>query len=511
MKPILTLSTLLLLSTILIAQNLTKQELIDINRTRVERLMKNDVLLPLKRHDLREVGLFQLDSIISGSYDHDQGEFELVLFKDIFSYDDFGNTESAIFYYRFEGYYFPSQRMVFSFNEEGNITEQLLQDRNSFYSTWEDYYKWVYQYDTLGRISKERLYEFYYYDWELSEEKTYQYNSNNLLAGYIIERYGYYEEREKRAYTYDKSGNLISDTYYSWNNYYEVWEESDKTDYILNDENQLVAEISYRQTYNGLIFDMKDTLVYNEENVLTYVERFMYNDFESFWQPIFKENYEYGTGSKVPTSVISQVWTEEMEWKNAWEDDNLLDDNENVLSRTNYSIRSDSTLRPYHLFVFDRIDDITLNDLNSGSLYWLEDWVLYLLDDFELPKGPNAVSRYSEYYWNPYDEIWEYEYAFNESFLYYSAFSTTNTDEALVASNFQVYPNPVDRLLTVETDLTDVPFDLYLCNMYGQRLFRKNISANEQILLPDLPEGMYVLQMMKENRMLGSQKIIIRH
>lgn len=510
-KDVLTLTALLFLSALLVGQNLTRQEMIEMNRTRVDRLVKNNVQAPIQNLDFTEVGFYKLDSIISGSYDHEQDEFELVFFKDIFSYDDYGNTESATFYYRFEGYYFPSHRIVFASNDEGNIVEELIQGRNSLYSTWDDYFKIVYHYDSLGRMAKEQYYEWYSSSWDLIQEKTYHYYPYNLLEAYTIENFGYFEDKEKREYTYDKHGNIASDTYYAWNSYYETWDGREKTEYVYNDKNQLVSEISYRPFLEDFLPYKKDSLVYDEEDVLIHITTYMYNDFESFWQPIFKENYQYGSGSKVPTIVISEVWTEEMEWKNAWKDENLLDDNENVLSRTAYSIRTDSTLRPYHLYVFDRNNDITLNDLNNGSLYWLEDWVLYNLEDLDLPKGPNAVSRYSEYYWNPYDEVWEYEYSFNESFLHYSTVSTTRTEDEPYSFDLKVYPNPVDRLLTVETNLTNPPFDLYLYNMLGQRVFRKNVSSNEQVVLPNLAEGMYVLQLSKESQVYGSRRIIIRH
>lgn len=89
-------------------------------------------------------------------------------------------------------------------------------------------------------------------------------------------------------------------------------------------------------------------------------------------------------------------------------------------------------------------------------------------------------------------------------------------DPATILKSIKAYPNPTDDKLTVEMELTEVePTSIAVYSLLGQMVHEESFSRlsnsyREVISLPQLPEGVYLLQI-KAGRETHHQKLWIRH
>lgn len=76
---------------------------------------------------------------------------------------------------------------------------------------------------------------------------------------------------------------------------------------------------------------------------------------------------------------------------------------------------------------------------------------------------------------------------------------------------FSIYPNPAKKLVTI--DLQGVSnwedrFEIELINLYGEKIFKKNISINKNVLhLPEVNKGIYFLLLYKNSLTIKNKAI----
>jgi hypothetical protein len=501
-----------LLSSTLFGQNPVKN-LIDNNLDFLTGLVKKTPSIPSPAISMDQDGIYQLDSLIQGYYDYDNEEYSEITAKEVYTYDENGYPATFSFYYMEEEGFEPFSRVMFHYSESGKRESELWQFYEGDTIGWLDHIQRLYTYD-----NEDRLIEFEFAEADFTPglvvkyKNTYAYDSLGLLISvkHWNPREGEWQDVSESIYSYDESGNLLK--YSSWNIVGEDPMEFDRTESTYNSEGQLILELEYEFDYflDSLVLSQKDTLLYDESGKIK--SETIFNDFvEGKWLKETRTDYYYDN-SDTPYSTQSFRKIDSTEWVEIVEFAIDLDEDDNIWSITVYTAPSiGEPIQPNILIEYERDMNILLEELNSGSLIWLNELIFENVEFRGNQNGKNALSRYGFYKWDEWRGKWDKEFLGGDFFFYYSPISVTSVEEEKRTVRFNVYPNPVNRLLRVETDLTDTPFDLYLYNLFGQRIFRKNISANEQIVLPDLPEGMYVLQLVKENRNLGSRRVIIRH
>jgi len=77
---------------------------------------------------------------------------------------------------------------------------------------------------------------------------------------------------------------------------------------------------------------------------------------------------------------------------------------------------------------------------------------------------------------------------------------------------FQLYPNPAKRRLQVEVEGVAAPLQVRMANLLGREVWRGVTNSGTVISLPDLPAGMYWVELRLRGERLGKQPLIIsRH
>ncbi len=85
--------------------------------------------------------------------------------------------------------------------------------------------------------------------------------------------------------------------------------------------------------------------------------------------------------------------------------------------------------------------------------------------------------------------------------------------ESVLSNNetFDVFPNPASQAFSIGLSLDDFPYHLDIFNAMGKSVFQAAILQNYQFIpvATNLPNGLYYLQLQKDARILGRQKLLI--
>lgn len=508
---------------------------------------KTRLLSPIMKSPLKNlnVGTIKIDSFYIGKF---EGE-EITELRGIqrFSYNGAGNLMRIDFdiWSGPDIGFIPFTRTLYTFDNTGRSTQWIEQERDFFTGFWQDIYRntttysesglliedkfeafrdstqgWVIEYllqneySPANQIISSTITENSYstdFEFKVTNKTTYQYDfiGNEILRASF--KWDSFEDKllpvdELRFYydTHNKKNNLVADSKYTWDNNESVWNKSDTSAYFYNEDNLVIAQYLTRTYFSNEQITL-DSLFYDNQKRLVEKRNFYRENESALWVKHEKSIYSYENES-IPFLMQNYIWeADDSSWSVGSKQEMLLDRNSNVLSHTRY-IRFDGETRPWDLFEWGRREDILLSDLDPISQLILETYVFNEFDVYNADYGPNAVSRYAYYDWNGVD--WEYYYSWPELRFFYSAKTTAATQNKLV--EFKLYPNPTSNFLYLETDLSHFPIEMSLYTMDGRQIFRKIISNNGQIVLPEVTNGIYLLQLSKGHQFLGSKRILIK-
>jgi hypothetical protein len=83
----------------------------------------------------------------------------------------------------------------------------------------------------------------------------------------------------------------------------------------------------------------------------------------------------------------------------------------------------------------------------------------------------------------------------------------TSINESIQINRFSIFPNPTTGTLFITTELQS--YDISIFNSTGQLIKRKNFNSNSTLLdISDLPTGLFLIQISKNNEELYKQTII---
>jgi hypothetical protein len=87
---------------------------------------------------------------------------------------------------------------------------------------------------------------------------------------------------------------------------------------------------------------------------------------------------------------------------------------------------------------------------------------------------------------------------------------TAGIEETMNISSLLVYPNPADEFIFINENLNATHLKIY--NMLGKLIMEQKISASKNnINVSQLKNGMYIIQIIKNEQTLSSVKLIIYH
>jgi len=79
-----------------------------------------------------------------------------------------------------------------------------------------------------------------------------------------------------------------------------------------------------------------------------------------------------------------------------------------------------------------------------------------------------------------------------------------------VANQLSIYPNPVSDVIYIDQKSENMPERYVISDMMGRVVMEIKAHGNDRIHVSHLPEGMYMLQEMKDNQLISSTKVMIK-
>jgi len=108
--------------------------------------------------------------------------------------------------------------------------------------------------------------------------------------------------------------------------------------------------------------------------------------------------------------------------------------------------------------------------------------------------------------------FWEVWGGNNIAYYYIDSVSVIDVTTLGIESNedndMQIYPNPANDILFIETKLFEAEITLF--DILGNEIRKEKISSKAQIDVSELTDGIYFIQVSSSQGIL-SKKIIIRH
>ncbi len=109
--------------------------------------------------------------------------------------------------------------------------------------------------------------------------------------------------------------------------------------------------------------------------------------------------------------------------------------------------------------------------------------------------------------------IWEASTPDQQDTLTWIISSETPTKiyDSVNKNSMNLFPNPADQSITIKTEFSQ-GFEFTITNMYGQEIYSGNTNEDiSQLQTSALPNGIYFLSIIRENKILQSIQFLINH
>lgn len=330
---------------------------------------------------------------------------------------------------------------------------------------------------------------------ELSSATSVTYTSSNKPTVSTTHRNigGSLQPQSRSTYTYDGAGNLSSTAFLQWSVSKNAWDTLSKEVHAYNSGNKKTSTISSFNMGSGLINSSKMDITYDGSGN---VQQVVYSNWQATtWVPSSRETFTY-----YPSNKLQKMLSEEYDSGN-WIGEEIDSFGYNSTDFYTYNLtkvwNADSS----------RWDDESkeIRHLNSSSL---PDTIYY----YEADSLGNLEQNYKT--------IWSYNsnndpiqtLALAEVFgipltvmmmnFYYETYWDLAVKNAANASNYRVYPNPVNDLLNIDLGKQqDGVITAQIVNVTGQVIIKTDFINPSRIQLPmtSLRAGNYVLLLTDQN------------
>lgn len=226
-----------------------------------------------------------------------------------------------------------TEKWVYSYDDNGNMIVEDGYDMEED-GTWDHECKYEYTYDSNNNLTSETYYDYvekhvsysrkeeYIYDatnqkigeldydwrdneWYLWNKKTFEYSFDEwgrmtCCIGYKIENLDK-ALLNKIEYNYDDHGNMIEETYYSYN-YYNDWKIEERIEYTYDSLGHKTASTFSFYSYGEIRYDGRNEFVYDDNWNITGSIYYVWRDGE--W---IKYEYIIGFFSGHSTDIVPTV------------------------------------------------------------------------------------------------------------------------------------------------------------------------------------------------------------
>ncbi len=364
-------------------------------------------------------------------------------------------------------------KYTYQYDDSDNLTIQIRYSYNSDNATWSFYRRWDYDYDDAGHqiFYKYSTYNsgwetYYKYEYEYDDDghqimRSYYCLSNDVLVGSY-----------KYEYAYDETGYQILFISYTW--------DSDDEEWIGN----------YKREYE-----------YNEMGTRSLYSYYTWSTSESDWVMSYKYKYDYVYDDSDYT--LSYKY-------------NTYDSDKDVFTLINstYYYYTDYT-------VYASTDEITIGsaDLSIASLSVASEATWFLSSDeswlaLSSSKGTGEESITLLASENTSTSVRTATVNLFSGLsdtlaitVTQSAVKMTDAVENTESSLINVYPNPTDGLVNINTNNEEIQ-SITVLSITGQKVWTSNsISNNSTIDLSDFEGNSFILQIQTDTKVYTQQII----
>jgi hypothetical protein len=402
-----------------------------------------------------------------------------------YHYTDFGGIDTS-FYLNFT----QNTNIVSSGNKSlysYNSSNQLLQSVNQIWDTltqgWLNSLMMQYTYLTTGQMSEQltQTWNSSSSNWINSQKVEYSYNTSGFATGYISynwnESSSIWIQNIQAIFTNSSTGLPLQKLYQQWNSGSNTWVNSSLDTYQYNANNQVLENTDqvWNPTSSGWVNNWMQTNTWFLSGVQDTMFQYYWNPNTSNWM-ITYYNHNDSLGYTTEYYSKSIDWTTYM-----------------YISGYRFLYFYNSQNQPTEYQHYDL--NITTNnwDLSSHHLYTYDG------------NGNNTMELDQSY--NDTTSSYENEFKVDHFYSF-----TTGIHELPGLSSMCYYANPLPKGKPIQCQNLENGKN-YLVNLYsikGQVVYSTFIHSGESLYLPEtLSEGLYLLQVIQDGKVISQGKIIL--
>lgn len=376
----------------------------------------------------------------------------------------------------------PSYDIMFNYGSKvDQFNSTYLYSTSEIYTDHNDNannYKADYTYDTNNNLNRISLNLWRDNDWKLVCYEEYVQDSlGRQINTMVSDSENVFIVRSKGYYTYSQNigeylqtiniGNNIFDTLY-------------KIEYYHNTNNKIDSCIESDYNNGVWAYTYKNHFIYDEVGIRTNIITYSFNQGQWLKDSKYEWVYNHPTHSNGGMENDIRVMQ-----RNCYLTDNTNNWKPQPVSR--YNISYDTSINS-HYPIYPNV-----------SLFF-EDWEEW----FNTLNSQFPISK---------DERWREN---NERILSYVETSNYNYEEVVLGINeiknqeeaILIYPNPTKDIINIETKENLKPLQITLYNTLGKEVIKKNLTTN-QINISNLPQGLYLLKIISQGKIIKTQKIVV--
>lgn len=349
----------------------------------------------------------------------------------------------------------------------------------------------------------------------------------------------YPEGTAKGIYTYNDDGLMSSLVQFEW---YEQWIPTWKEDHYFNETNQtsMIISSEFYENDEWVAFLKEDFIYYPDGSLKTH----LYSDWNfNGWKESFKWEYTYSGNTVIETKYQKD--------NNVWYPDNVIE----YVYSNNVIVQETSTTPGSNDYIYQADYIYDNGNLSYKEIkYWMGDyWSVPMEKETCIYDEFNNASLYSYLSWNEETSAWDVneqdqqmynnEITFDElilpqfieelffrhmltgqtvTYLYEGEIEDGYTvtpfyNEVIIekADNIptgvtQIHPNPMSDKTTVSWDASNPEARMEIYSLTGTLVKSVNIRNHSTISLEDLPDGIYMILLRNDSKIIGNKKLIVK-
>jgi hypothetical protein len=407
----------------------------------------------------------ELDSLVSSQWD-DNLNVWVKARKEEFTYDVNENVNTFIIYDWDNNTldWGPGSKFEFTFDTNRNLIELFNFWWQPWNSQWEIYNRIVFAYDGNNNLTQETtlFFDSVNIQWVQSYKTEYVYDGNqNLILAtgfewFPSENQWYYSWKDELIY--DMSDKIISENNFYWNYGTSQWDVYAKWDYAYDGSNNLISEISSDWDGNNWVNNDKYEFTYSAGGNITSDIGSDWNSGISQWVYVYKDEYTYDAGGNRTLGYYYEWLSGPNEWSVYYRDEFIFD----------LAYGMDDIIGP---ILFEDLLGIGFGDIAVAFNNMVIGYRGY---------------EYENQSWTDIDKV----------IFYYSNYNNAlNIDDEILSRSIKLYPNPVDDVLTINSEIPLTKVEIY--SILGRKVKEFNANFNS-MRIDNLSNGVYIVRILAE-------------